>query len=73
MKMWALILLAHFPISPTETRVESRQTGGIQLVPELYATQALCERIVPRGVVYESWILARFTRAQLTTADNRAG
>jgi hypothetical protein len=43
MKVWALILLAHFPISPTETRVESRQTGGIQLVPELYATQALCE------------------------------
>ena len=29
--------------------------------------------IVPRGVVYESWILARSTRAQLTTADNRAG
>ena len=30
-------------------------------------------KIVPRGVVYESWILARSTRAQLTTADNRAG
>jgi hypothetical protein len=30
-------------------------------------------RIVPRGVVYESWILARSTHAQLTTADNRAG
>ena len=29
--------------------------------------------IVPRGVVYESWILVRSTRAQLTTADNRAG
>jgi HKD family nuclease len=31
------------------------------------------DQIVPQGVVYESWILARFTRAQLTTADNRAG
>ncbi len=30
-------------------------------------------RIVPHSVVYESWILARSTHAQLTTADNRAG
>ncbi len=29
--------------------------------------------IVPRGVVYESMILARSTRDQLTTADNRTG
>jgi hypothetical protein len=29
--------------------------------------------IVSREVVYESWILARFARTQLTTADNRAG
>jgi hypothetical protein len=30
-------------------------------------------RIVPRRVVYESMILARSTRDQLTTADNRTG
>jgi hypothetical protein len=30
-------------------------------------------QIVSREVVYESWILAGFTRTQLTTADNRAG
>ena len=29
--------------------------------------------IVSHEVVYESWILARSTRTQLTTADNRAG
>ena len=28
--------------------------------------------IASHSVVYESWILARLTRAQLTTADNRA-
>jgi hypothetical protein len=40
-------------------------TGGKELIGTF--------RIVSRVVVYESWILARFTRTQLTTADNRAG
>jgi hypothetical protein len=43
----------------------------------LAATLSRCmnfkDVIMPRGVVYESWILARSTRAQLTTADNRTG
>ncbi len=41
--------------------------------PVTYKGGRVEAKIVPRGVVYESWILARSTRAQLTTADNRAG
>jgi malonyl CoA-acyl carrier protein transacylase len=62
------------------TCLEACVEAGALAFLELGPGRALAEMaasaypaIVSREVVYESWILARFTRTQLTTADNRAG
>ncbi len=51
-----------------------RLTTGQAVGIDLWRDEDQAENsIVPRGVVYESMILARSTRDQLTTADNRTG
>jgi hypothetical protein len=54
---------------PTEGMVNQRDSVNVLRTLRAY----IAVRIVPRGVVYESMILARSTRDQLTTADNRTG